>query len=81
MKNILFSLLGTTLDKSFKENRWDRWRPSVAICQHEDLIIDKYHLLYPSNHIRLAQRVADDIKIVSPETELILHPRLIHKSN
>ncbi len=73
MKNILFSLLGTTLDKSFKENRWERWRPSVAICQHEDLIIDKYHLLYPSNHNRLAERVTRDIQIVSPETEVILH--------
>ena len=73
MKNILFSLLGTTLDKSFKEERWERWRPSVAICQHEDLIIDKYHLIYPSNHLRLAERIIDDIKIVSPETEVIPH--------
>lgn len=73
MKNILFSLLGTTLDKSFKEDRWDRWRPSVAICQHEDLIIDKYHLIFPSNHLRLAERVSEDIKIVSPETEIIKH--------
>lgn len=73
MKNILFSLLGTTLDKSFKEDRWERWRPSVAICQHEDLIIDKYHLIYPSNHLRLAERVTEDIKIVSPETEVIPH--------
>jgi transcriptional regulatory protein RtcR len=73
MKNILFSLLGTTLDKSFKQDRWERWRPSVAICQHEDLIIDKYHLIYPSNHLRLAERIIDDIKIVSPETEVIPH--------
>ncbi len=73
MKNILFSLLGTTLDKSFKQDRWERWRPSVAICQHEDLIIDKYHLVYPSNHLRLAERIIDDIKIVSPETEVIPH--------
>ena len=73
MKNILFSLLGTTLDKGFKENRWERWRPSVAVCQHEDLIIDEYHLLYPKKFLRLANKVADDIKIVSPETEMIPH--------
>jgi transcriptional regulatory protein RtcR len=73
MKNILFSLLGTTLDKGFKENRWERWRPSVAVCQHEDLIIDEYHLLYPKKFLRLANRVTDDIKIVSPETEIKPH--------
>lgn len=73
MKNILFSLLGTTLDKSFKQDRWDRWRPSVAICQQEDLVIDIYHLIYPSNHLRLAERIIEDIKIVSPETEVIAH--------
>ena len=73
MKNILFSLLGTTLDKGFKDNRWERWRPSVAICQHEDLIIDEYHLLYPRKFLRLANKVIDDIKIVSPETEVKPH--------
>jgi len=73
MKNILLSLLGTTLDKGFKENRWDRWRPSVAVCQHEDLVIDEYHLLYPKRFLRLANRVNDDIRIVSPETEVIPH--------
>lgn len=73
MKNILFSLLGTTLDKSFKKDRWEKWRPSVAICQHEDLLINKYHLIYPSNHLRLAERIIEDIKIISPETEVIPH--------
>lgn len=61
------------MDKSFREDWWERWRPSVAICQHEDLIINNYHLIYPSVHLRLAERVTEDIKIVSPETEIILH--------
>jgi len=73
MGNVLISLLGTTLDKSFKQNRWDRWRPSVAICQHEDLLIDKYHLIYPEKHLRLAERIAADIRLISPETEVLLH--------
>ncbi|MDX1700401.1 MAG: RNA repair transcriptional activator RtcR family protein, partial [Melioribacteraceae bacterium] len=71
MKNIIISLLGTTLDKGFKENRWERWRPSVAICQHDDLLIDEYHLLYPTKFLRLANRITKDINIVSPETEVI----------
>jgi transcriptional regulatory protein RtcR len=73
MKNILISLLGTTLDKGFKENRWERWRPSVAICQHEDLLIDEYHLLYPKKFLRLVNKISSDIKIVSPETEVLPH--------
>lgn len=73
MKYTLFSLLGTTLDKSFNENRWDRWRPSVAICQHENLFIETYHLIYPAKFLRLAKRISEDIKTVSPKTELILH--------
>jgi transcriptional regulatory protein RtcR len=73
MKYILISLLGTTLDKGFKENRWERWRPSVAICQHEDLLINEYHLIYPAKFLRLANRITKDIEIVSPETRVILH--------
>ena len=63
MKNILLSLLGTTLDKGFKENRWDRWRPSVAVCQHEDLIIDEYLLLYPKKFQRLTNKIYPLLRI------------------
>lgn len=72
-KTILFSLLGTTLDKRYGEKRWNTWRPSVAICQHDDLLIDSYHLIYPEKHQRLMELVRDDIKMISPETEVFPH--------
>ncbi len=27
--------------------RWERWRPTVALCQQEDLLVDRLELLYP----------------------------------
>lgn len=72
-KNVVISLLGTTLDHGMGKNRWDKWRPSVSICQHEDLLIDKYHILYQKSFQSLANQVIADIENVSPETEVISH--------
>lgn len=69
-KTIAFSLLGTTLDAGSGKGRWDYWRPTVAICQHEDLLVDKLVLIHDRPHTKLAGRVADDIRLVSPETEV-----------
>ena len=55
------------------EDRWAKWRPSVAACQHEDLLIDRFELLHESRHRELAELVATDISNVSPETTVILH--------
>lgn len=73
MGTVVLSLLGTTLDKGFGNKRWDRWRPSVAVCQHDDLVVDTYHLIYSSQHEDLAYRVMKDIRFVSPETKIIPH--------
>lgn len=72
-RTILFGLIGTTLDLGFDQKRWERWRPSVAACQHEDLLIDEYHILHPRRSKRLANQIADDVAGVSPETTVILH--------
>lgn len=70
-KTVAIGFLGTTLDRIGKEaNRWSKWRPSVALCQQEDLIIDRFELLHSNkpSDIVLAQRVQADIAIISPET-------------
>lgn len=69
-KTILFNLLGVSLDSGFGPNRWNRWRPSVAICQHEDLIIDEYNLIFAQKHHKLAELIIKDIKNISPETRI-----------
>jgi transcriptional regulatory protein RtcR len=66
---VALGFLGSTLDSSkFGPTRWNKWRPSVGLCMHEDLRIDRFVLMHGSPHTRLAEYVADDIAAVSPET-------------
>jgi len=70
---VMIGFLGTTLDAGKGNKRWNKWRPTVAVCQHEDLIIDRYELLYDRRHTALAERVKDDIEMVSTETTVVLN--------
>lgn len=72
-KTVVIGFLGTTLDKASGPERWNRWRPSVSVCQHADLLIERYELLRDPAHKKLSVRIADDIRQVSPETEVRLH--------
>jgi transcriptional regulatory protein RtcR len=65
-------LLGSKLDAGIHEKRWQRWRPSVAACQQDDLVVDRFELIFQSEHASLAERVAADIASVSPDTEVNL---------
>jgi transcriptional regulatory protein RtcR len=67
-KTVVIGFLGTTLDRGRGADRWNRWRPTVAVCQHEDLLVDRYELLCDPAHARLAATVASDIARISPET-------------
>ncbi|MCR9246867.1 MAG: RNA repair transcriptional activator RtcR [bacterium] len=69
----VLGLLGTRLDDGFSERRWQRWRPTVALCQHEDLLVSRLVLLFDRQHSKLARQVRTDIATVSPETEVELH--------
>ena len=68
----MIGLLGTTLDRGQGPNRWEHWRPTVAACQHDDLIVDRFVLLHPRSFSALAETVRDDIRQVSPETTVQL---------
>ncbi|ASG20731.1 RNA repair transcriptional activator RtcR [Nitrospirillum viridazoti] len=65
----VIGFLGSTLDAAkFGPSRWQKWRPSVGICMHEDLRVDRFVLLHGERHGRLAEQVVEDIRTVSPET-------------
>lgn len=64
----VISFLGTQLDRSVGHNRWDHWRPNVAMCQHEDLLVRRLVLLAEQRFDKLADAVTADIASVSPET-------------
>ncbi len=70
---VCIGLLGPTLDLGRKNNRWDKWRPTVALFQHEDLLIDRFELLHHTKFKTLSSQVVADIKTVSPETNVNVH--------
>ena len=74
MKTTAIGLLGPTLDTGNRDSRWERWRPTVALCQQKDLPIHRFELLYQTRFKRLMGRVAEDIGTVSPQTEVVPHP-------
>ncbi|MBV9496172.1 MAG: RNA repair transcriptional activator RtcR [Acidobacteria bacterium] len=75
MKTVVIGLLGVSLDAAGKaSSRWEKWRPTVSLCQQEDLVVHRLELLHPASATNLAMAVARDIASVSPETEIVRHP-------
>lgn len=64
------SFLGAQLDRGFDRDRWDHWRPNVALCQHEDLLVRRLVLLTEPRFNTLYDTVVADIAGVSPETSV-----------
>jgi transcriptional regulatory protein RtcR len=69
-RRTVFGILGTTLDMGTQDRRWEKWRPTVALCQHDNLLVDRLELIHDRQHTTLAGQIAADIASVSPETEL-----------
>ncbi|HYW16943.1 MAG TPA: RNA repair transcriptional activator RtcR [Allosphingosinicella sp.] len=77
---IVIGMVGSTLDSSKPgPSRWSKWRPSVGLCMHEDLRVDRFELIHGGMHGGLARCVASDIAGVSPETEV--RPHLLDFAN
>jgi transcriptional regulatory protein RtcR len=70
---ITFGFLGSTLDRAQGAERWSKWRPTVAMCQQEDLLVSRLELLVEPKFADLAKSVVADIAKVSPETEVVVH--------
>jgi transcriptional regulatory protein RtcR len=71
---VVIGMLGPTLDSApTGPARWERWRPTVALCQHEDLEVARLELIYQKRFIRLADAIVEDIARVSPTTEVRRH--------
>jgi transcriptional regulatory protein RtcR len=65
---VVFGILGTSLDAGKGPTRWERWRPTVALCQHEDMLVSRLVLLHDPRTHALADQVAEDVRHASPET-------------
>jgi transcriptional regulatory protein RtcR len=73
MKTVVIGFLGSILDQGTGARRWEKWRPTVSICQQQDLVVDRMELLYARPHLGIAEQVREDIASVSPETTVNLH--------
>ena len=73
MPTVVIGLIGTNLDSGDGAERWNRWRPTVSLCQHEELLIDRIELLHQRRDSELVRNSSEDILSVSPETEVRPH--------
>ncbi len=71
-KTVVIGFLGTQLDSGQGAGRWEKWRPTVSLAQHEDAVVDRLELIYTRQHEALAQTLKRDIATVSPETDVRL---------
>ena len=77
-RRVVIGVLGTVLDKRGKRaNRWNKWRPTVGLCQQPDLPIDRLELLYQPRDLGMAQQVSDDIAQLG-STQVCLHQFNLH---
>lgn len=73
-QTVVFGLLGQALDLGIKgPKRWERWRPTVGLCQQPDLEVDRLELLVANCSESQIERTVADIASVSPNTEVVLH--------
>lgn len=73
MRRVVIGILGTKLDSGLDFRRWDVWRPTVSLFQHEDLLWDRLELLAEPNFSLISAQVIADVQQISPETRAQLH--------
>ena len=72
-KTAVIGFLGTTLDNGFNDKRWQRWRPTVSLGMHDELLVDELHILYSKRDKRLFKIIKNDVAQVSPQTQVVGH--------
>lgn len=74
-RQVVIGFIGTQLDgTSGGAGRWEKWRPTVSLGMHEDFAVDRMELLVDQRRFRrLSAQLIEDMKSVSPDTELKVH--------
>ncbi len=67
---VVFGLYGPVLDRGEGPKRWENWRPTVSLFQHEDFLVDRLELLVEPKFEKAVQQVVADVQSVSPETDV-----------
>ncbi|MBU0830587.1 MAG: sigma 54-dependent transcriptional regulator, partial [Gammaproteobacteria bacterium] len=71
---VVIGFLGTQLDSGKGAGRWEKWRPTVSLVQHEDVVIERLELIFSPPQRELAHQVRADMATASPETTVNLVP-------
>jgi len=69
-KQVVIGMLGSVLDSGFHEERWNKWRPTISLCKHTELPVDRFELIFDPKFQDLANLVMADIPRVSAATEV-----------
>lgn len=69
-RTVAIGFVGTQLDSGKGAGRWEKWRPTVALAQREDLLLHRIELLHTGRHGALIEQLSADIRSVSPETTI-----------
>ncbi|MCB1888895.1 MAG: RNA repair transcriptional activator RtcR [Rhodocyclaceae bacterium] len=70
-KIVVIGFLGTVLDYGGRgQQRWQKWRPTVGLCQQDGLPVHRLELIHDGRSRGLASKIAHDITQVSPDTEV-----------
>ena len=73
-RQVVIGTLGVQLDSGTGPARWEKWRPTVSLGQHEHWQLDRLDLLLDERrYSKLADVVAEDLQHASPQTELRRH--------
>jgi transcriptional regulatory protein RtcR len=71
-KIVVLGFIGTQLDSGRGSQRWERWRPTVAMTQHQDVMIERMELFVTQRPDRyrdtLLAQIREDIAATSPQT-------------
>jgi transcriptional regulatory protein RtcR len=71
---VVIGFVGTVLDAGDGAGRWEKWRPTVALGMHDDLLVSRVELLLDERRFtKLANCLRADLAQVSPETQLRVH--------
>jgi transcriptional regulatory protein RtcR len=73
MKKCVIGFIGTQLDGITSAKRWEKWRPTVSLAQHDDLQVDSFELFHDKVHQHLANTIKADLLELSPQSKVNLH--------
>ena len=66
---VVIGMVGSLLEQGRGPDRWEHWRPTLALCQHEELLV-RGSSCSTAAGTPLAESSAPTSRAVSPETEV-----------